>query len=254
MRSVEQWSRRPVVAVTVDVEWAHEIVLRDVATLLDERGLRATFFCTHAGVELPGHDRALHPNFDRQNNTLFPGGRPPAGWTDGEFHRFVLESTRRFCPEAAGIRTHRLYFSSDLLPLYPENGLEYDSTYFLPLTSGLHPVWKNRDVLELPVCYLDHWDLNAGATQFELAGLRLDEPGLKVLDFHPNLVYLNAATPEQYAASKPRYHDPDHLRAMRHEGRGVRTLFLELLDYLASEAAEWRTLGEINRACRQEGA
>src|SRR5262249_20324069 len=33
--------------LTIDVEWACEEVLADTLRLLDERGVRATFFCTH---------------------------------------------------------------------------------------------------------------------------------------------------------------------------------------------------------------
>ena len=56
--------------ITIDVEWACREVLAEIVRLLNERGLRATFFCTHADIDVPGHERAIHPNFRRNGDTL----------------------------------------------------------------------------------------------------------------------------------------------------------------------------------------
>ena len=49
------------VCFSVDVEWAAQPVLDDVRNLFDQHGVAATFFVTHAGVSVPGHERGLHP-------------------------------------------------------------------------------------------------------------------------------------------------------------------------------------------------
>jgi hypothetical protein len=241
------------VCLSIDVEWACAEVLADTLALLDQRGLRATLFCTHPGVGAPGHERALHPNFRRRGDTMRAFRAAPGrddGPSDVEAYRHVVATTREFCPEARGVRAHALFYESDLLPVYREAGLEYDSSYFLPLVDSLRPCRKEHDILELPIYYMDHWDLGAGATGFTLADLRLDGPGLKVFDFHPNLVYLNCAGLAQYEASRASYHDAAALRRQRHAGRGVRTLFLELLDHLAGRGVPTMTLGEVNAAAR----
>ncbi len=75
MSSPDRWSSPPhQVAVTIDVEWAHPEVLDDILRLIAERNLRATCFCTHAGIVMPRHERALHPNFRRQRNSLLEDG------------------------------------------------------------------------------------------------------------------------------------------------------------------------------------
>ena len=71
-----------------------------------------------------------------------------------------------------------------------------------------------------------------------------------VFDFHPNIVYVNAPTADFYAATKCIYHDPEPLRAGRHSGRGVRTLFLELLDYIAAHDVLTATLAQVNEYWR----
>ena len=92
-----------------------------------------------------------------------------AGMTDVEVYREVVETTRSFCTEAVGVRGHRQFFDSTLLPIYREYGLEYDSSLFLPLVSHLTPVRKPHEIVELPIYYIDHSDLNAGYTGFDLA-------------------------------------------------------------------------------------
>jgi hypothetical protein len=237
----------PEVVLSVDVEWAHPVVLDDIVTALDERGLRATFFCTHEEISVPGHERALHPNFRREGNTQLDGLPIPESELD--FQRQIVARAREFCPEAVGVRAHGLFYESRLLSTYRAAGLEYDSSVLLPLVPGIAPFVKGGDIVELPLYYMDHWDLVEGATTLGLPDLRLDEPGLKVVGFHPNLVYLNAATDRDYLDSKPHYDDPDWLRHHRRRGRGVRTLFHELLDRLAGGPAP-PTLGDLNARFR----
>jgi len=41
------------ICLSVDEEWANPEVLADLRRLFDERGLRATFFCTQPGWSVP---------------------------------------------------------------------------------------------------------------------------------------------------------------------------------------------------------
>ena len=104
--------------LTVDVEWAHPIVLADLVALFDAAGVAGTFFVTHQGITLPGHERGLHPNFRRNGDTyraLLAARRPDAPEpNDEEVHAFVLERTRSFAPEATGLRSHCLVFRVDI--------------------------------------------------------------------------------------------------------------------------------------------
>jgi hypothetical protein len=238
------------VCVTIDVEWAHPDVLADVRALLDERSIAATFFCTHAGIDLPNHERALHPNFRRTGNSALEGAPADLLANDQAFYRHIMSTASAWYPDAVGVRAHSLIADSALLPIYRDFGLRYDSSYMLPLTPGLAPVARACGVVELPIYYMDHWDLSEKATGFTLDRLALSASGLKILDFHPNLIAINAASSADYEACRPHYHDPEWLRAHRRPGRGVRTLFLEVLDALAGRGraarlgdvdADWRT-------------
>jgi hypothetical protein len=237
------------VCVTIDVEWAHPEILSDVRALLDERSISATFFCTHPGIEAPNHERAIHPNFRRTGNSALGGAPPELAANDRAFYRHIVSAARAWYPDAVGVRAHSLITDSDLLPIYRDFGFRYDSSYMLPLAPGLAPVARARGVVELPIYYMDHWDLSERATGFALDALSLATTGLKILVFHPNLIAINAGAYADYEACRPHYHDPEWLRAHRRPGRGTRTLFLDVLDALAGRGrtarlcdvdAEWR--------------
>ena len=237
------------IVITIDVEWAPPEVLADVVDLLDERGVRATFFCTHEGIDVTGHERALHPNFRRSRNPSALQVDPDA--SDFEFYSAILSGCCSFCPEAVGVRAHSLISDSQLFEVYGDAGLQYDSSYMLPLAPRLEPVWKGDGILELPIYYMDHWDLREQATRFRLNSLVLDQPGLKIFDFHPNLIFMNAASEKDYLEMKPHFHDPDWIRRNRRAGTGTRDLFIELLDDVASNAGSI-TLRDINERWRSE--
>jgi len=241
---------RDAVCFTVDVEWAHDAVLADLRSLFDERGVRATFFVTHDGVDVPGHERGLHPNFLRSGDSykLFRRrlGASAESAPDIAVQKAIIETTHAFAPEAKGVRSHARYYVATLLPLYRERGIEYDCSYQLPLVAGLRPMWKEHDVIAIPTYYADHFDLISRATGFDATALHLERQGLKVFDFHPNMVFLNAVSEAHYEANKAAYRDPERLLAQRHPGRGIRTLLLDLIDRVVAQRIPTFTVGDVN--------
>jgi peptidoglycan/xylan/chitin deacetylase (PgdA/CDA1 family) len=241
------------ICLTVDVEWAAPEVLDDLRRLFDDRGLKATFFCTHAGVDVGHHERGLHPNFRPTGDTiaqLRAAQGEQALLNDVELFRHVLGRTLSYAPEAKGVRSHSLHYDSLLMPIYCELGLEYDSTYLMPLVGGLRPFWKEYGVLEFPIWFNDHFELKSGATGFDHSRLSLQKPGLKVINMHPNMVFINAASDAHYLATKSFYRDAGRLLAARHAGTGIRTMVVDLLDAIAACGHPTATLGEVNRAWR----
>ena len=170
--------------------------------------------------------------------------------SDDEVNLYVLQTTLAFAPEAKGLRTHNLYYDATLLPILKRLGLEYDCSYQMPLLEGLRPFWKTHDIVEIPTFYADHFDIEAGATGFEIDRLGLNRPGLKVLDFHPNIVFLNASCNNTYVSTKGFYHDHERLLQCREAGKGLRTLLIDLLETVAKRRLPTATVGEINAAWR----
>jgi hypothetical protein len=245
------------VCLTVDIDWACPEVLADLVGMLDQRGLSATFFCTHPGIEVPGHERAIHPNFRHRGDTMRRLRRELTADLEalGESatYEYVVRTTMGFCPEARGVRGHSLFYDSLLLPIYRAAGIEYDSTYLMPLVPALTPFYKEYDIVEIPIYFNDHFYLKIGSSDFSVAPLGLDRPGLKVCQFHPNMVYINAAGDHHYQETRPFYHDAEALRKCRNPGQGVRSLFLRLIDDLAARRRRTSTLGQVNEKWRKSG-
>ncbi len=237
------------ICFSLDVEWAAPAVLDDTRALFDEFGIKATFFVTHAGVEVPGHERGIHPNF-RRNGDTYRALPDAQARTDAQVDEHVVITTLAYAPEAKGVRAHSLHYDSALLPLYRRLGLEYECSYRMPLVAGLRPFWNQHDVVAIPSYYSDFFDLLTGASRFDLERLHLEREGVKVCDFHPTVLYTNVPDEAAYLARKDFYHDPDRLLASRHEGKGPRTLLRELLHYVAANKIPTMTLGEINQAWR----
>jgi len=240
------------ICLTVDVEWAHKDILAWMLHEFDIRKLKATFFCTHAGVSVEGHERGLHPNFRRTGDTLTQflreiGPDQFASRSDEEVLRYVVKAAQAYAPEAIGVRPHSLFYCSELVPIYLECGLVYHSGIILPLATGLRPFVKDNGFVEMPIYYMDHLDIIAQISDFHLENLALESAGMKVFDFHPNMVFINAHTNQDYLDSKVDYHNPDGLLKRRRGGRGVRTLFLELLDFLAAHPERCRTLAQVHQ-------
>jgi hypothetical protein len=227
-----------------------------MCALFDQAGVTVTFFVTHAGVSVPGHHRGLHPNFRWNGDTgLAIREADPAMFTQGneiDFYRQVVDTTLAFAREAKGLRAHSLFSDSVLAGVYRQAGLEYDCTHQMPLVENLRPFFKQHDMLEIPTFYGDHFDLMASATGLNLARMNLDKPGLKVLDFHPNLIFVNAPSENFYLSTKAFYHDPERLLALRYPGRGMRTLFLELLEWVSGKPSLVTTVDRINFAERSD--
>jgi hypothetical protein len=237
------------IALTFDIEWAPQAVVDDVLFELASRNLVGTFFHTHAGIKTPGHESGLHPNFRRDGDTirLLQDEIGPLfnEISDDDLIKRVLAVTHEICPEAKGLRTHSLFFELKLLAAMKEMDFLYDSSCLLPLQGNINPFTAMWGITELPIYFMDHLDLINNITGLEIENLKLDQKGLKVFNFHPALIYLNAENDQRYQDAKSEYTDPDALLERRHQGRGTRTLFLDLLDYIVSENMTATTMTDL---------
>jgi hypothetical protein len=218
--------------LTLDLDWAPDHVLADTRELLREAGLPVTIFATHAtpGVTevctLPACETGVHPNF--------------LGAADEEA---VLGRLLDAFPGAVGVRCHALFYHSRLLPLFHRRGVRYFSNDLMFLQPGLAPYFDWSGLVRLPIYWEDDVHCQYFDGRFDLAALRLDRPGLKVLNFHPVHLFLNTARLEDYQAAKPRLADPVAARAHRRSGPGIRSLFLEVTRGLRAGALS--TLGQV---------
>ena len=209
------------VLISLDIDWASDEIIEDSLRLLNERGIRATLFLTgRTGVDLTGHEIALHPNY------VGPDLESP-----------VAELLSLF-PDAEGVRSHALFFSYGLVDVYERLGIRYQSNVLAYKQEALRPFQISRKVAEIPIYFMDTIQLmmEPEQTLFDPRDLGLESPGLKVFDFHPIHIYLNTDCMARYTKAKPFYHQPRDLELLRNRDRpGVRNLFIGLLDALVTQ-------------------
>lgn len=223
--------------------------MSNIVSLFDEYDVKATFFITHENVSTPGHERGLHPNF-RKNGDSYRALGDESSRSDDDIYEHIVATTYSYAPEAKGVRAHSLHFDTSLLPIYRRHGIEYECSQRLPLVPNLRPFWNQYDMVSIPSYFSDYFALTTGTSGFDIERLGLDQPGLKVLDFHPNIVYANCAGEAEYRALKAHYHDPERLWAHRNTGRGIRSLLVDILEYVKNRNRNVTTLGELNAMWR----
>lgn len=210
---------------TLDIDWAHDVVLNACMELFVRAGIKATFFATHATPLLdtlrssPLFEVGLHPNF----NFLLQGDH-----RYGSTHSEVLDHYRRIAPEAVSVRSHSLVQGSQILGDFIRSGFRFDANLLIPWRSGiaLKPIQHWDDAMtRVPYCWEDDTHIVYGDSWDPDAVLR--HPGLKVFDFHPIHVFLNTESLDRYEAARPHLADPEKLKGhVNRDHYGVRN-FLE---------------------------
>ena len=227
-------------AVTLDVDWAPDFVVDEIAGLLAKRGVRATWFVTHASAAIDRLRRrpdlfelGIHPNF-AQGSTH--GGDPDS----------VLAHCMELAPEAKAMRTHSLIQSSSLLTRALElTPIEADVSLFLPSAPHVSAIQYQLAagvMTRLPYIWEDDTEMLRDRPDWDLDPLLDGPPGLKIFDFHPVHLALNSATTAGYDALKQEVPSlmeagTDAIDRFRNEGLGARTAFEALLDRLGGDGS-----------------
>lgn len=227
------------IAITIDVEWAPEPVLRDTLEIIDEYGIEVTLFSTHDdGVEVSNHERALHPNYFKFDDD-----------------RSALETITELYPEATGVRSHGLYSYTNLRDHYSAFDIEYESNHMTFLVEGMQPYVMPDGMVQFPIFWMDdQWLVRHGNDRPEWGEL-ITEDGLYVFDFHPPHVALNTPALSYYEANKENiYNEPD-IDEVQSSEHGVRQMLIDLLEFVESESLETVTLDEqASRMSRNDQA
>lgn len=232
------------VILTADVDWAPDFVVEEVINFVAQHGHKITIFATHQSDVLrqaPDFvEVGLHPDFTMRHNSL-------------PFDESLLRM-KEWYPEALGMRSHCDFFGNNIANLAVANGLIYDVSVFewnMPLCQG-HIDYNG--MVRFPYFWEDgiHMDMN-----FPLSWeyVRLATPGLKILNVHPILIYLNCETDDdrrlvvRQHQDFTRVHRSDIDPFIRRQ-RGMRDLWLELLANLTANNLRTHLLGDVARHAR----
>jgi hypothetical protein len=219
----EEFLAGPVFSLTADQDWAPEWALAEMLDLLDASGVPLHLFATNESPLLGRRGRSgqltlgIHPNFQ-------------AGSTHGSDADAVIESCLSLVPDATTFRCHGFVESTRVVWKLAARGFTADSNILSFLQPGLSPIVRGAGGLSFPVFFEDDVFLDLGGPELDLSQCLdlLWSPGLKILNFHPSLVGLNAPSVDYYDAHRTALFGSG-ARPQRHDGRGVATMLSELV-------------------------
>lgn len=232
--------------LTSDLDWASEDCVADFLQIAGRFSIRPTMFVTHDSaivrraaasglVEL-----GIHPNF-------LPGS------DHGEGAASVMDYVQRLAPKATAMRAHRYISSPEISSLLAARGLTIDSNLCRHLALGIVPEILPGGVLRLPVFFEDdiHW-MEGGDWSFDTHRDAFLAPGLKILNFHPFFVALNAPDAAFYQRHKQHIKSltGEQAKQLRHRGAGARSFLVETITAVLDAGHRFVSLGELAAGLR----
>jgi hypothetical protein len=239
-------------SVTIDVDWAPDFWIDEMAAVLEAGRVPCTWFITHRSPAIdrilanPLFECGIHPNFFEHSSH---------GHTEDE----IIEHCLKMVPGARSVRTHALYQSSRLLyKLYEQYGFISDSSLFMPHSNALVPhhltfSQSGKHLIRIPYFWEDDVECLAQESGWDIRADVFHPEGLKVFNFHPVYFGLNCRTLDNYNALKHSIRGQKSLDEVSeldvqdfiHTGPGVKTCFLDLISLLSGGKKEVRTQSSI---------
>ena len=161
----------------------------------------------------------VHPNF-------LPGS------THGASPVEVIETCRRIVPDANTFRCHSYFEYTAILGAMFADGHVADSNLGLFAQPALQPLMHCTGLIRFPVFFEDDVFYELADEGLSLGPLDsiLETPGLKILNFHPSLVAINAPSHGFYDQMRPSLSSGESGSHLAYRGRGVRNVLHEMIE------------------------
>lgn len=230
--------------ITLDIDWAPDEVIDEVASILISQRAKATWFVTH---QSPALDR-LRIHSDLFELGLHPNFLPSS--THGNTEDEVFQHMRRILPHAIAMRTHSLHQNSRLLAKAVQDfGIQIDASLLLPRAEHLRAHMLHlpgAKLLRIPSFWEDDVEMCTPEPCWDAHSPKLNTQGLKVYNFHPIHVFNNTTSLSGWLEHKNSYQSHLYIQQQHYkhtDGRdGPGTTFRELARRLHNSG---RTVSEI---------
>ena len=234
---------QPIFCITSDIDWASEYCIEDFLNLMQKYEITPTLFATHDSpllrkfVQSNPDNIGVHPNF-RDNST------------HGTDYLSVIDHVFQLYPSAKTFRSHCFYDGSDITNEMTKRNIKYDSNLCLYLQPNIVPLQLNiPNMTRFPVFWEDdchwwrpdyNWDLQNYLDTFT-------SPGLKIINVHPFSLSVNNPSEDYYIEVKKHTTTLSHedINTVRYDGPGVRTFFIDLLEFIRSQNMPCYSLDEL---------
>ncbi|HHY71902.1 MAG TPA: hypothetical protein GX497_01460 [Bacillus bacterium] len=234
------------VILTCDIDWAPDFAIEYVMNLVEKYDCKITMFSTHKSELLLNAPEfvevGLHPDFTRPNNQSGFGEK--------------LFKLKEIYPNAVGTRSHRNFFGQNIADIAKQYDLQYDASVFLwnqPLCQ-VHKDYNN--MLRFSYMWEDGIHLDMGLP-FSWESISLSSPGLKIVNIHPILIYLNSVNEQHRRSVTSRYSDltiasKSEIDVDVNKSYGIRDFWEELLKYINENSISTYTLSDVANYYREQ--
>jgi len=220
------------IIITLDIDWASDFVIKKVDEMLKERNIKATWFVTHKSAHLKNlsknrnYELGIHPNF--LPNT-----------TQGKTPKEILKKLKKIVPNAVSLRTHSLHQNSHLLSLYKDYGIKFDASLLLYKTKNIEPHYNPLFELQrIPFFWEDDVEIYEKNPDWNFKSTK-HISGLKIYNFHPIHIILNTNDMSDFKKIQKKIEvnslNDEILQKYVNKKKGVKDIFLEILDFLQSK-------------------
>ena len=219
----------------MDIDWANDFLLEEVIKIINNKNVKITWFITHETpiIEKLKKDKkyelGIHPNF--LPNT-----------TQGNSPTEILSNLKKIVPKAVSVRTHALYHSVPLLMKFQDYGLKNDSSILLYKTKNIEPHFNpSLNLYRIPYFWEDYVEMFEVNPSWDFKN-NSKTSGLKIYNFHPIHIVLNSNNLDSYQKIKPEIEkigiNEKNIDKYKNEGKGARTFFLDMLEYLDKQESD----------------
>jgi len=238
---LKDYTQNAIFSLTSDIDWASEYCIEDFVELVSKYGVKPTLFVTHPSKSVEKYNKdgkiavGLHPNFFEKSS-------------HGNDYNSVIDYVFKLYPDAKVFRSHSFFDNSSITSKMHEMGIQYDSNLCLYLQNGIMPLRHSSNIIRLPVFWEDdvHWNWDKEWI-FSKYVKKFLSSGLKILNFHPFLVTINAPDINFYNQAKKytKTLSKNDVNDIQYKGKGIRTFLIEILEYLSSNNHQFYTLENI---------
>lgn len=227
------------VFLTTDIDWAPDFAVEELFNLVQEFDFKLTAFATHKSTVM-----------QKSNGLVEVGLHPDNTRPDKEFgFSKKIEDLKSMYPESVGLRCHRNFFGNNIGDLAKRAGLKYDASTLLWLQPFCSAFEDYNNLIRMSYYWEDgiHCDKNLA---YDVNKIKLHTPGLKILNVHPILIYLNAPNDQYRKDVTKNYSDlttanyTDITNSI-YKGYGIKNFYLDILTYLKLQKVNTHFLREL---------
>ena len=227
------------IILTCDIDWAPDYAIEHVLEIVEPFNCKITMFSTHKSdilLRAPEFvEVGLHPDYTRRHS-------------DSPFEEKIAR-LKEIYPDAKGTRSHRNFFGQNIADLNKKFGLIYDVSVILWNQPYCQAHLDYNGMVRFSYMWEDGLHLDMGY-QLNFDQVNLFAPGLKIMNIHPILIYLNSTSESHRRSVTQRYADltkapKSDIDQEVFRGFGIKDLWINLLKMIKDNGIRTHCLSDL---------